>query len=87
MRRQLRESRNQLREELREKPAQLLELREIGVFLPMRAREGTVVAFSANPKPSRNSRNSRNHAPSRAGVAQPVAQPAQPHHTITRGMK
>jgi hypothetical protein len=70
--------------ELREKPAWLLELREIAVFRSMCAHtrvRGHGLHVSQKLETSRNSRNSRNHAPSRAGVAQPVAQLAQPHHT------
>jgi hypothetical protein len=90
MRRWLRESRNRLRDELREKPAWLLELREIGVFRSMCANvrtRGHEVHVSQKLETFRNSRNSRNHAPSRPAHAQPVAQLEQPHIIIIRSEK
>jgi hypothetical protein len=84
MRRWLRESRNRLREELREKPAQLLELREIGRFSPMCAREAHRLHVSSKLETFRNSRNSSNHAGYQGTHAQPVAQLAQPHHLTFR---
>lgn len=90
MRRWLRDSRNRLRDELREKPAQLLELREIGVFRSMCAHvrtRGHRMYVSQKLETFRNSRNSRNHAPFQPAHAQPVAQLAQPHLIIIRREK
>lgn len=84
MRRWLRDSRNRLREELREKPAQLLELREIVCFSPMCAREAHRLHVSPNRETFRNSRNSSNHAGYTGTLAQPVAKLAQPHHPTCR---
>ncbi len=69
------------------KPAPLRVLRELREVSLAHAcayvHAGACARIRARKKTSRNSRNTRNHAPLRAVVAQHVAQLAQQHQPIT----